>query len=116
MSIIKLTKQGNPVLVNFSNVTNVESAQTTGGVLTKIYYTNGNYILVEESMETIYNIYWSNTKQNEIDWTSTSLDEGIQNNYVPRYQQRPRIPRDEYRQQRPQRNFNTYNSYNDNSY
>lgn len=115
MSIIKLTKQGNPILVNFANVTNVEAGYQG---LTKLYYTNGNYAIVEESMERIYDILWANAKQHEIDWTITSVDAGVESNMNPHFHRprtpQPRIPREQYRAQR--NNYNSYNSFNDNSY
>lgn len=115
MSVIKLTKQGNPILVNFANVTNVEAGYQG---LTKLYYTNGNYAIVEESMETIYNILWANAKQYDINWAVTSVDDAMATEMSHHYHRpRPaqnRVPREEYRAKR--NGYNSYNSFNDNSY
>jgi glutamate-1-semialdehyde aminotransferase len=115
MSIIKLTKQGNPILVNFANVTNVEAGHQG---LTKLYYTNGNYAIVEESMERIYDILWADAKQHDINWDVTTVEDAMATEMSHHYHRpRPaqnRVPREQYRAQR--NGYNSYNSFNDNSY
>ena len=51
--ILKLTKQGSSILVNFQNVTNCEVFYTPSGQFTKIFLVGGTYINVEERMEDI---------------------------------------------------------------
>ncbi len=53
-TLIKLTSQGNPVLINFNNVVEVSPAQ--GGQLSRVNFVGGNYKIVEESMESIMQI------------------------------------------------------------
>lgn len=114
MKLVKLTKQGRNVLVNVNNVLQIESTMTNGGVLTKLFMNGGNYVLVEESMEEVYNLFTEDEKQ-DIDWTTTTLDEVFEervmsNPFPPkRYHQRPQ------QQYRP-RNYNNYNTFNDNQY
>jgi uncharacterized protein YlzI (FlbEa/FlbD family) len=85
---IKLTKNGNPILVNSQNVTNYETTQSQNRVLTKLFLVGGQYLIVEESLEEIYNILWNMKKgeKQEVDWTYMSIDEGFEQSY----QQRPR--------------------------
>ena len=87
---IKLTKNGNPILVNSECVTNYETAHSPNRMLTKLFLVSGNYIIVEESLEEIYNILWGmgkGEKQN-VDWTTTGVDEGFEQTYQPRPRRR----------------------------
>ena len=118
-TLIKLTSQGNPVLINFDNVVEVSPVQN--GSLSRVNFVGGNYKIVEESMESIMEIVTevSSGGKQEIDWTiqTPRVDESFQQTFQPRYPQ-PR-PQRSY-QQRPQlryeRNYNTFDSYNQNNY
>lgn len=89
---IKLTKNGNPILVNSESVTNYETILSHNGTLTKLFLVSGNYIIVEETLETIYNILWGMTKgeKQNVDWTHTNIDEGFEQSYQPQPDYRPR--------------------------
>jgi len=118
-TLIKLTSQGNPVLINFDNVVEVSPVQN--GSLSRVNFVGGNYKIVEESMESIMEIVTevSSGGKQEIDWTiqTPSVDESFQQTFQPRYpqqrQQRSYQPRP---QRRYERNFNTFDSYNQNNY
>jgi hypothetical protein len=116
MKLVKLTKQGRNVLVNVDNVLQIETTMTSGGVLTKLFMNGGNYVLVEETMEDVYNLFNEDVKQ-DIDWTITSIDEGFEDRMVqqPFPQKRYHNPRPQQQQYRP-RNYNNYNTFNDNQY
>jgi hypothetical protein len=110
MNSVVLTKQGKKVLINWDNVTNVETFNSYNGVLTKLFLMNGNYVMVEETMETIFETLWgmNNGVKPMIDWTEVTIDESAHQSYER--QERPRrqfIPRDRY---------NNRNTYNENSY
>jgi uncharacterized protein YlzI (FlbEa/FlbD family) len=87
---IKLTKNGNPILVNSESVTNYETVQSQNRILTKLFLVSGNYIIVEESLEQIYDILWGmgNGKKQEVDWTYMGVDEGFEQSYQPRPRRR----------------------------
>jgi hypothetical protein len=88
---------------------------TSSGVLTKLFMNGGNYVLVEESMEDVYNLFSENSKQ-DIDWTTTTIDEVFEERMVqPFPQKRQYQPRPQQREYRP-RNYNSYNTFNDNQY
>jgi hypothetical protein len=116
-TLIKLTSQGNPVLINFDNVVEVSPVQ--GGTLSRVNFVGGNYKIVEESMESIMQIVEevSSGGKQEIDWTfqTPSVDESFQQTFQPRYPQPQRQQRS-YPKPRYERNFNNYNSYNQNNY
>lgn len=119
-TLIKLTSQGNPVLINFNNVVEVSPAQ--GGQLSRVNFVGGNYKIVEESMESIMQIVEevSSGGKQEIDWTiqTPSVDESFQQTFQPRYPQPQRQQRS-YQQRPPrryERNYNTFDSYNQNNY
>lgn len=116
MKLVKLTKQGRNVLVNVNNVLQIETTMTSGGVLTKLFMNGGNYVLVEESMEDVYNLFNEDVKQ-DIDWTTTTIDEVFEEQRVmgtPFPQKRHYNPRPQ-QQYRP-RNYNNNNTFNDNQY
>ncbi len=119
-TLIKLTSQGNPVLINFDNVVEVSPVQN--GTLTRVNFVGGNYKIVEESMESIMQIVEevSSGGKQEIDWTiqTPSVDESFQQSFQPRYPQPQRQQRS-YQQRPPrryERNYNTFDSYNQNNY
>ena len=119
-TLIKLTSQGNPVLINFDNVVEVSPVQN--GTLTRVNFVGGNYKIVEESMESIMQIVEevSSGGKQEIDWTikTPSVDESFQQTFQPRYPQPQRQQRS-YQQRPPrryERNYNTFDSYNQNNY
>jgi uncharacterized protein YlzI (FlbEa/FlbD family) len=87
---IKLTKNGNPILVNSESVTNYETIPSHNRNLTKLFLVSGNYIIVEESLEEIYNILWgmNNGEKQKVDWTHISIDEGFEQTYQPRPRRR----------------------------
>jgi hypothetical protein len=110
MNSVVLTKQGKKVLINWDNVTNVETFNSYNGTLTKLFLTNGNYVMVEETMETIFETLWgmNNGVKPMIDWSEVTIDEGVHQSY--QRQERPRrefVPRDRY---------NNRNTYNENTY
>lgn len=90
---IKLTKNGNPILVNSESVTNYETIHSHNRQLTKLFLVSGNYIVVEENLEQIYDILWGMSKgeKQDIDWTYTTIDEVFEQSYQPRPQSRRRI-------------------------
>jgi len=87
---IKLTKNGNPILVNTQSVTNYETIHSHNRQLTKLFLTSGAYIVVEESLEQIYNIIWGmkNGVKQEVDWSYTTIDEVFEQNYQQPKQRR----------------------------
>lgn len=118
-TLIKLTSQGNPVLINFDNVVEVSPVQN--GSLSRVNFVGGNYKIVEESMESIMEIVTevSSGGKQEIDWTiqTPSVDESFQQTFQPRYPQpRPQRSYQQRPQRRYERNFNTFDSYNQNNY
>ena len=103
MNLIKLTKNGQNVLVNVEHIDQIETLHTKGGVMSKVIFTNGNYCIVQETLEEIYEIVdgVSRGEKQIIDWTTTSIDDQL----MDEYQQRT-----PYR--KPKRNYNNYNSNN----
>lgn len=81
--LLRLTKQGNPVLVNFNNVTNCEVFSNPQGNFTKIYLVGGIYVNVEESMEDILNLQLNHINGNYQDTTCPvqTINERFENTY-----------------------------------
>ena len=95
MSLVCLTKSNRNVLVNPSQVTQIESVKTREGqVLSKIFLINGTYCLVEESLQEIYDLV-NNNIEKEIDWTKTSVHEFLQHE-TNRYQKKQFISQEDY--------------------
>lgn len=88
----------------------------TGQPVTKIHFNENSYIIVLERLEEIYNIHWTQSKQNDLDWEVQPIDEQIESTFVPRPRYPQRVSRNDYRDNRQQRNYNTYDTYNQNSY
>lgn len=89
--IIRLTKLGNPVLINFDNVTSCEVMENNGGRLTKVWLIGGTYINVEESLEDILNLqlnYLNGTYQD-----TTCITQPIQERLESTFNRRPRVYR-----------------------
>ena len=115
MNLIKLTKNGQNVLVNVEHIDQVEILHTKGGVMSKVIFTNGNYCIVQETLEEIYEVVDSVNRGEKqvIDWTTTSIDDQLVDEYQQRNNFRPRP-----QQRRPyNRNYsNNYDLYNNNQY
>ena len=117
--LLKLTNSNSkrPVVMNTENVHSMYEIldRTTLQPVTKIHFNENSYIIVTERLEDIYNMSWENCKQEDLNWNVQPIDEQIENTFVPqpRYPQRQRVPRNEYRQQR---NYNSFDTYNQNSY
>lgn len=81
--LLRLTKQGSPVLVNFNNVTNCEVFTTPQGNFTKIYLVGGIYVNVEESMEDILNLQLNhlNGHYQETTCPVPTINERFENTY-----------------------------------
>jgi hypothetical protein len=113
--LIKLTNSNSkrPVVMNPQNVHSMYEIidKNTGIPVTKVHFNENSYIIVTERLEEIYNLHWENCKQEDLDWSVQPIDEQMENSFV----QRPRYPRNDYRDNR-QRNHNTYDNYNQNSY
>ena len=79
MNLIKLTKNGQNVLVNVEHIDQIETLHTKGGVMSKVIFTNGNYCIVQETLEEIYEIVdgVSRGEKQIIDWTTTSIDDQL---------------------------------------
>jgi uncharacterized protein YlzI (FlbEa/FlbD family) len=113
MNFIKLTKNGQPVLLNFNEVDQVEQLHTKNGVMSKVIFKNGNYCIVQETLVEVFEILdkvYSGEKQ-EIDWTTQSIDQLFTEDYQ---QQRPHY-------HKPRRSYNTnyargYGNFNENQY
>lgn len=93
--LLRLTKQGNPVLVNFQNVTNCEVFTTPQGNFTKIYLVGGIYVNVEETMEDILNLQlnYINGNYQETSCPVQTINERFENTYTNNRQFRPRRKR-----------------------
>lgn len=81
--ILKLTKLGNSVLVNFQNVTNCEVLHTPQGQFTKIYLVGGTYINVEETMEDILQLQMEFISGNfqSVECNTTNIRQRIEDSY-----------------------------------
>jgi hypothetical protein len=93
--ILRLTKMGSPVLVNFQNVTNCEVYQTQQGTLTKIYVVGGTYVNVEETIEDILKLQldWVNGVYQDTTTQIPSLNQRFENSYSTTTYKRPRRQR-----------------------
>ena len=113
MNFIKLTKNGQNVLLNFNEVDQIETMHTKSGVMSKVIFKNGNYCIVQETLIEIYEILdkVDSGEKQDIDWTTQTIDELFTENYQQ--------PRPSYR---PRRNYNNqnyargYGNFNENQY
>ena len=103
MNLIKLTKNGQNVLVNVEHIDQIETLHTKSGVMSKVIFTTGTYCIVQETLEEIYEVVDSvgRGEKQIIDWTTTSIDDQL----MEEYQQRT-----PYR--KPKRSYNNYNRNN----
>jgi len=92
--LIRLTKMGSSILVNFNQVTNCEVMQTAQGRLTKIWMLGGAYVNVEESLEDIMKLQLDYVNGNYQD--TTCAIQPIQNRMEDSYQAQVRRPRRNY--------------------
>lgn len=102
--ILKLTYYGKnaPTLVNFDSVETVYEVydRKLRRVNTKILFRGGNYVNVEEDLQTILKLsheYQSGDFQTT-DWASTTIDKFMEDSYE--------------NIERPQRNFNRADAFN----
>lgn len=81
--ILKLTKMGGSVLVNFQNVTNCEVLHTPQGEFTKIYLIGGTYINVEEPLEDILKLQidYNNGVYQPTECMTSDIRKRIENSY-----------------------------------
>ena len=88
--LVKLTyySTGYPTIVNLSNVETIYQVadKNQNRISTKIVFKGGNYINVEEDMQTILSIQWGmmNGISQDLDFNSPSIDEMLQNAYDKR--------------------------------
>lgn len=88
--LVKLTyySTGYPTLVNLSNVETIYQVadKNQNRISTKIVFKGGNYINVEEDMQTILSIQWGmmNGVSQDLEFATPSIDEMLQNAYDKR--------------------------------
>jgi hypothetical protein len=101
--LIKLTYYGKskPTLVNLNNVETIYQVadKYQQKLSTKIVFKGGNYVNVEEDLQTILGLQndvlsgdYQSTK-----WDSPSVDELLENEYNKRTNDRPRYNKQDYR-------------------
>ena len=117
MNLIKLTKNGQNVLVNVEHIDQIETLHTKSGVMSKVIFTTGTYCIVQETLEEIYEVVDSVSRGEKqvIDWTTTSIDEQLVDEYQQRNSYRPR-PQQRRTYNNNNRYNNNFNLYNDNQY
>jgi uncharacterized protein YlzI (FlbEa/FlbD family) len=77
--MICLTKNGGYVLVNEELITQVECIRTEKNiVLSKVYLSNGQYVLVEENLKDLFHIL-NGSEAQVIDWNKTSIPNFFEN-------------------------------------
>lgn len=85
--LVKLTYYGTgkPTLINLSNVETIYQVadKIQQRISTKIVFKGGNYVNVEEDLQTILGIQNDNLngKRQSTDWYSPSVDELLENDY-----------------------------------
>mgnify|MGYP006268282971 CR=1 FL=1 len=87
--LIKLTRKGRPTLINFSNIvtTFVGYDKTQRRMGTTLTFNNGYTLVVDESLQEIYELYQSVLlgEKQTIDWTTSrntsNLDEEFEQSF-----------------------------------
>lgn len=103
--LVKLTyySTGNPTIVNLNKIETIYQVvdKHQNRISTKIQFTGGSFVNVEEDLQTILSIQWKmmNGVSQDLDFNSPTIDEMLQQSYEKREKFVKTQPKKYYREE-----------------